>query len=81
MSLHFWRNLDERQQLLATLGLALLLRLVHLLSTPSNPLTYHPGPDEDYYIRFGLDVAQGQLGLTPDFIFMDPRFKKRGVYE
>ncbi len=59
---------------MATIALAFLVRLIHLTHAPANPLTYHPGADEDYYIQFALDVAQGQFGLTPDFIFMDPLY-------
>jgi 4-amino-4-deoxy-L-arabinose transferase-like glycosyltransferase len=41
---------------------------------PTNPRTYHPGADEEYYIRFGMDVAQGSFGMTNDFLFMDPLY-------
>jgi tetratricopeptide (TPR) repeat protein len=54
--------------------LAFIVRLLHLASAPNNPLTYHPGPDEDFYIRFAQDVVHGQFGLSLDFIFMDPLY-------
>ena len=51
-----------------------LLRILHLLSMPANPQSYHPAADEDFYIRFGMDVAFGELGMTADFIVMDPLY-------
>ena len=59
----------------AILALVLFVRLVHLLSAMSSPLTYQPGPDEDYYRRFGEAVAAGQGGQgSPEFTFMDPAY-------
>ena len=41
----------------------------------SSPLTYQPGPDEDYYRRFGEAVAAGQGAQnSPEFTFMDPAY-------
>ena len=41
----------------------------------SSPLTYQPGPDEDYYRRFGEAVAAGQGAQNgPEFTFMDPTY-------
>ncbi|MES9901623.1 MAG: glycosyltransferase family 39 protein [Sedimenticola sp.] len=58
----------------AVIGGSFLLRFIHLLSMPGNPRTYHPGADEEFYIRFGMDVAHGAFGLTPEFLFMDPLY-------
>ena len=55
-------------------GIGFILRFIHLLSMPSNPRTYHPGADEEYYIRFGMDVAHGAFGMTNEFLFMDPLY-------
>ncbi|MEH6607995.1 MAG: glycosyltransferase family 39 protein [Halioglobus sp.] len=64
----------ERKQCVYLLGLALVLRLIHLSTFASNPITYYPGPDEAFYLAFGADVAAGGLGLSGDFAFMDPLF-------
>jgi 4-amino-4-deoxy-L-arabinose transferase-like glycosyltransferase len=37
-------------------------------------LSYQPGPDEEYYLRFGQAVAAGQGQDTPEFTFMDPAY-------
>ena len=59
----------------AVLALVLLVRLIQLLSAMSSPLTYQPGPDEDYYRRFGEAVAAGPGGQnSPEFTFMDPAY-------
>lgn len=58
----------------AALCLVLALRVVHLLYALRSPLTYQIGPDEDFYRRFGLDVAFGSGGMTPEFGFMDPLY-------
>lgn len=39
-----------------------------------SPLTWQPGPDEDYYRRFGEAVAAGHGALSPEFTFMDPAY-------
>jgi tetratricopeptide (TPR) repeat protein len=57
-----------------TLALVFLVRLAHLSSALASPLTYQPGPDEDYYRRFGLAVALGQSPDGPEFTFMDPAY-------
>jgi len=56
-------------------ALALIVRLVQLSSAMGSPLTYQPGPDEDYYRRFGEAVAAAQGGAySPEFTFMDPAY-------
>jgi hypothetical protein len=52
----------------------LALRLVHLSSALASPLSYQPGPDEEYYLRFGQAVAAGQGQDSPEFTFMDPAY-------
>jgi len=55
--------------------LAFILRVAQLASATLSPLTYQPGPDEDYYRRFGEAVAAGQAAqLGPEFTFMDPAY-------
>ena len=57
------------------LGLVLALRLLQLVSAMDSPLTYQPGPDEDYYRRFGLAVASGHgAAEVAEFTFMDPAY-------
>ena len=56
------------------LALALALRIAHLSSAMLSPLSYQPGPDEDYYLRFGEALATGQSPLSPEFMFMDPAY-------
>jgi tetratricopeptide (TPR) repeat protein len=56
-------------------ALALLVRLAQLSSAMASPLTWQPGPDEDYYRRFGEAIAAGsgaQYGA--EFTFMDPAY-------
>jgi hypothetical protein len=65
----------SRNAIFGVLALVLAVRLVHLSSAMASPLTYQPGPDEDYYRRFGLAVAAGQAGQDgPEFTFMDPAY-------
>jgi tetratricopeptide (TPR) repeat protein len=52
----------------------LALRLVHLSSALASPLSYQPGPDEEYYLRFGQAVAAAQGQDAPEFTFMDPAY-------
>jgi 4-amino-4-deoxy-L-arabinose transferase-like glycosyltransferase len=52
----------------------LALRILQLFSAVSSPLSYQPGPDEDYYLRFGQAVAEGLGGASPEFNFMDPGY-------
>ncbi len=59
---------------LAVLAFVLALRLAHLSSELNSPLSFQPGPDEDYYQRFGAAVAAGQGADTPEFTFMDPGY-------
>ncbi len=56
------------------LGLVLALRLAHLSSALVSPLSYQPGPDEEYYLRFGQAVLAGQGQDAPVFTFMDPAY-------
>ncbi len=56
------------------LALALALRMAHLSSAMLSPLSYQPGPDEDYYQRFGQAVAAGHGQMSPEFTFMDPAY-------
>jgi len=55
-------------------ALVLALRLVHLSSALFSPLSYQPGPDEEYYLRFGQAVAAGVGQDAPEFTFMDPAY-------
>ncbi len=59
---------------LAVLAFVLALRLAHLSTELKSPLSFQPGPDEDYYQRFGAAVAAGQGADTPEFMFMDPGY-------
>ncbi|MGA2188107.1 MAG: glycosyltransferase family 39 protein [Steroidobacteraceae bacterium] len=58
----------------AVLAFALALRVLHLSSALKSPLSYQPGPDEDYYLRFGEAVAAGRGAEAPEFTFMDPGY-------
>ena len=64
----------SRIAVFGVLALVFLIRLAHLSSAMVSPLTYQPGPDEDYYRRFGLAVALGQGQGSPEFTFMDPAY-------
>ncbi len=67
-------TLAEKKHISYLLGIALILRLVHLSSAASNPITYNPGPDEAFYLAFGADVMNGGWGLGEVFGFMDPLY-------
>jgi len=67
-------NINQKTLIFLVLALALTVRLVHLASSATNPMTYHPGADESFYLSFGKDVAQGQFGLSAQYIFMDPLY-------
>jgi hypothetical protein len=56
------------------LALALALRVMHFSSALQSPLSYQPGPDEEYYLRFGQAVASGHGADAPEFTFMDPGY-------
>jgi len=56
------------------MALALGLRLAQLSSAMQSPLRYQPGPDEEYYLRFGQAVAAGVGQDSPEFTFMDPAY-------
>jgi 4-amino-4-deoxy-L-arabinose transferase-like glycosyltransferase len=58
----------------AVLALVLALRILHLSSAVVSPLSYQPGPDEDYYQRFGQAVAAGEGQYSPEFTFLDPGY-------
>jgi 4-amino-4-deoxy-L-arabinose transferase-like glycosyltransferase len=47
---------------------------MHFSSALQSPLSYQPGPDEDYYLRFGEAVASGRGADGPEFTFMDPGY-------
>ncbi len=53
------------------LALVLALRMWQLSSAMLSPLSYQPGPDEDYYLQFGQAVANGQGQNSPEFTFLD----------
>jgi len=56
------------------LAVVLALRLAHLSSAMLSPLSYQPGPDEDYYLRFGQAVAAGAGQDSPEFTSLDPGY-------
>jgi tetratricopeptide (TPR) repeat protein len=58
----------------AALAFVLALRVMHLSSALQSPLSYQPGPDEDYYLRFGEAVAAGRGADRSEFTFMDPGY-------
>lgn len=58
----------------SVLAFVLALRVMHLSSSLQSPLSYQPGPDEDYYLRFGEAVAGGHGASSPEFTFMDPGY-------
>ena len=58
----------------AVLAFVLALRVMHLSSALQSPLSYQPGPDEDYYLRFGEAVAAGRGAESSEFTFMDPGY-------
>jgi tetratricopeptide (TPR) repeat protein len=64
----------SRVAVFGVLALVLLIRLAHLSSALASPLTYQPGPDEDYYRRFALAIALGQGQNSAEFTFMDPAY-------
>lgn len=53
------------------MALVLALRMWHLSSAMLSPLSYQPGPDEDYYLHFGRAVASGLGQNSPEFTFLD----------
>jgi hypothetical protein len=55
------------------LALVLGLRVLHMTFALRSPLMFQPGPDEEFYLRFGQAVARG-TGETPEFAFMDPAY-------
>jgi 4-amino-4-deoxy-L-arabinose transferase-like glycosyltransferase len=66
--------LSKRIVVFGVLAIVLALRLAHLSSAMLSPLSYQPGPDEDYYLRFGQAVAAGQGQDSPEFTFLDPGY-------
>ena len=67
-------NFPRQPLIFWVLVLALTVRLIHLASAVYNPMTYHPGADEMFYLNFGKDVSQGQFGFSFPYIFMDPLY-------
>src|SRR5260370_26325404 len=59
------------------LALAVAVRVMHFSSALQSPLSYQPGPDEDYYLRFGEAVASGHGADAPEFTFMDPAARQQ----
>ncbi len=71
------RAVGDRRRIspiLWVLAAAFCLRFIHLLTSLDSPLFWRQGPDEDYYRRFGEDVAFGGFGFDPEFAFMDPLY-------
>ena len=65
----------SRKVVFGVLALVLVVRMLQLVSALNSPLTYQPGPDEDYYRRFALAVVAGQGAAdSPEFTFMDPAY-------
>jgi 4-amino-4-deoxy-L-arabinose transferase-like glycosyltransferase len=67
-------KLTQKQQVLLILTIALVVRTAHLVVSVNNPFFYALSADENYYLAFGRDVAEGGFGLTPRFGFMDPLY-------
>ena len=67
-------NKSGYRPVLIVLGIVLILRLIHLAFAMFSPLSFQLSPDEDYYMRFALSVAQGNGGSTAQFAFMDPAY-------
>jgi 4-amino-4-deoxy-L-arabinose transferase-like glycosyltransferase len=67
---------ESRRNLLlfALLGFILALRLAQVYFAMLSPISYQPGPDEDYYLRFGMAVASGAGANGAEFTFMDPAY-------
>jgi hypothetical protein len=71
-----WQSADQGVtpfMVLLVLALVLGLRIVHMTCALRSPLMFQPGPDEEFYLRFGQAVARG-TGDTPEFAFMDPAY-------
>jgi 4-amino-4-deoxy-L-arabinose transferase-like glycosyltransferase len=56
------------------LGLVFALRLWHLSDAMLSPLSYQPGPDEEYYLQFGQAVVAGNGQDSAEFTFLDPAY-------
>ena len=65
---------SQRTAILVVLLVCMVVRLLHLGSALNSPLTFQPGPDEDYCFRFGQAVASGSASDTAEFAFMDPAY-------
>lgn len=63
-----------RRAVVLALLVTLALRLAQMVIAIRGPLTWQMGADEDFYYRFGQDVAFGHFGLTEGFAFMDPLY-------
>jgi len=71
-----WRSAGQGVtpfMVLLVLALVLGLRVLHMASALRSPLMFQPGPDEEFYLRFGQAVARG-AGETAEFGFMDPAY-------
>ena len=64
----------KRNDIFWVIALALSVRIIHLISSVNNPMTYKPGPDEAYYLSFAKNVMQGQFALSNEYISMDPLY-------
>jgi len=58
---------------LLVLAFVLGVRVLHLTYALRSPLMFQPGPDEEFYLRFGQALARG-AGETAEFAFMDPGY-------
>ncbi len=70
------RSLDQGVtpfMVLLVLALVLGVRVLHMTYALRSPLMFQPGPDEEFYLRFGQAVARG-ASETPEFAFMDPAY-------
>lgn len=65
---------DHRRAFLIILAVAVALHLLHFVYAINGPLMWQPGPDEDYYRRFGMDVASGSGRFFDAYAFMDPLY-------
>ena len=67
---------DSRRKVLlfGLFGLILALRVAQVSFAMQSPISYQPGPDEDYYLRFGAAVAAGVGQNSAEFTFMDPAY-------
>ena len=67
-------RLPPRLAVLAVIAVTLALRLLHLGAALRSPLTFQPGPDEDFYSRFAQAIVHGAGSDDPVWGFMDPAY-------